>query len=271
MSDREEIERVRHTFSSQERYVLINLAEQILELLGQSAVSRDPLHDIVGISGNELPPDDPVLKRLLPSAYTELQDAAEFRRYTEDALRDRKRAHAHRIREMLLDAEGRFETSFISESASPSSNLSSGEGIDVGMVFVHGEQEVQLSALTMEILGGDIWAWLGALNDIRLALAVRLDIGGPTMGDLPNDAHRAMPNADGSGEFESDQSSHDASSNPANSNPANSNQEAIHRKYELMTESDPMKAVYAVYSWLGWLQEDFLKQMDKQMETPEDL
>jgi hypothetical protein len=30
-----------------------------------------------------------------------------------------------------------------------------------------------------------------------------------------------------------------------------------------MTESDPMKAVYAVYSWLGWLQEDFLKQMEK--------
>jgi len=24
-----------------------------------------------------------------------------------------------------------------------------------------------------------------------------------------------------------------------------------------------MKAVYAVYSWLGWLQEDFLKQMEK--------
>ena len=250
MSDREEIERVRHTFSSQERYVLINLAEQILELLGQSSISRDPLHDIVGISGNELPPDDPVLKRLLPSAYTELQDAAEFRRYTEDALRDRKRAHAGRIREMLIDADGLFE------SPTSRGSAESGEGFDTGMVFVHGESEIQLSALDMEIAGEDLWAWLGALNDMRLALAVRLDIGGPTMGDLPNDSHRATTSLRGEGGTSEDQSSNDA----------NSSQEAIQRKYELMTESDPMKAVYAVYSWLGWLQEDFLKQIEKPEE-----
>ncbi|NCW94129.1 MAG: DUF2017 family protein, partial [Actinobacteria bacterium] len=28
---------------------------------------------------------------------------------------------------------------------------------------------------------------------------------------------------------------------------------------ELMTDSDPMKAVYAVYSWLGWLQQTLLE------------
>jgi len=32
-----------------------------------------------------------------------------------------------------------------------------------------------------------------------------------------------------------------------------------HEKYELMVESDPMKAVYAVYAWIGWLQESLLK------------
>lgn len=222
-------ERVRHIFSSQERYVLINLAEQILELLGQSSISHDPLHDIVGISGNELPPDDPVLKRLLPSAYRELQDAAEFRRYTEDALRDRKRSHAHRMREMLLDIDGNY------------ANGPSTSGIDEGMIFVHGEHEIELGAINLEIVGEDVWAWLGALNDVRLALAVRLDIGGPTMGDLPNDSHRF--DAPGGGE-------------------ASDLQESLRRKYELMTESDPMKAVYAVYNWLGWLQEDFLKQLD---------
>jgi hypothetical protein len=26
-----------------------------------------------------------------------------------------------------------------------------------------------------------------------------------------------------------------------------------------MVESDPMKAVYAVYAWIGWLQESLLK------------
>lgn len=214
-----ERERVLHTFSSQERYVLINLAEQILELLGQSSVSRDPLHDIVGISGNELPPDDPVLKRLLPSAYQELQDAAEFRRYTEDALRSKKRDHARRIREMLLDEDL------------------------ADHVLVHGDQELEISAIRLTIEGEDIWAWLGGLNDIRLALAVRLDISGPAMGDLPNDHHRAM-----------------------DSNPSNANEENL-KRFEVMTESDPMKAVFAVYSWLGWLQEEFLRQIEPEIEN----
>lgn len=207
-------ERIVHNFSSQERYVLINLAEQILELLGQSSVSRDPLHDIVGISGNELPPDDPVLKRLLPSAYHELQDAAEFRRYTEDSLRNKKREHAYRIREMLLDEKNEID------------EASQGNDGDEEIVFVHGDSEVEMSSIRLTITGEDCWAWLSGLNDIRLALAVRLDIGGTSMGDLPNDQHR---------------------SNGA---------------HELTKESDPMKAVFAVYSWLGWLQEDFLRQLD---------
>lgn len=222
-----DVDRIRHTFSSQERFVLVNLAEQILELLGQSSVSRDPLQDLIGISGNELPPDDPVMKRLLPSAYQELQDAAEFRRYTEDALRDKKRAHAYRLREMLLDG-------------------------DEPEVFIQGENEVEASAVTLTIEGEDAWAWLGALNDIRLALAVRLDIGGPTMGDLPNDQHR-------SDQYRSDQKD---SSDASDASLGRSSNEEVHRRYELMTESNPMKAVYAVYSWLGWLQENFLRQID---------
>lgn len=231
-------DRIRHTFSSQERFVLVNLAEQILELLGQVSVSHDPLHDIVGISGNELPPDDPVLKRLLPSAYQELQDAAEFRRYTEDALRDKKRDHAFRVREMLFDGD------------SPE-------------IFIQGEKDVEVSAVTITITGEDVWAWLGALNDMRLALAVRLDIGGPVMGDLPNDHHRATS----SSYARSADVSEENASTAANV-AANAAAEEIHRRYELMTESDPMKAVYAVYSWLGWLQENFLRQIDGEDSDP---
>jgi hypothetical protein len=241
-------ERVRHRFSSQERYVLINLAEQILELLGQSSISHDPLHDLVGISGNELPPDDPVLKRLLPSAYQELQDAAEFRRYTEDALREKKRAHARVIREMLLDDSGELGLLYNSPKGDE-------EKEDNAHIFVHGESEVSLSALTLEISGDDLWAWLGGLNDIRLALAVRLDIGGPTMGDLPNDGHRNRSRTgSGSGSGESGIGQNEGAEESSEGNP--------HIKYQLMKESDPMKAVYAVYSWLGWLQENFLRQMD---------
>lgn len=214
---------IRHTFSSQERYILINLAEQILELLGSPPEARDPLHDVVGISGSELPPEDPVLKRLLPSAYKEIQDAAEFRRYTEDALREKKRAHAYLIRETLIDDEG------------------------LGDEIVQGDKDIESTSIRISIKSEDAWSWLGGLNDIRLALAVRLEIGGTTMGDLPSDTHRndSVTGADKASEA----------------------QRAIHQKFELMTDSDPMKAVYAVYNWLGWLQEEFIKQMDPEADA----
>ncbi len=212
-----------HTFSSQERYILINLAEQILELLGSPPEARDPLHDVVGISGSELPPEDPVLKRLLPSAYKEIQDAAEFRRYTEDALREKKRAHAYLIRETLIDDEG------------------------LGDEIVQGDKDIESTSIRISIKSEDAWSWLGGLNDIRLALAVRLEIGGTTMGDLPSDTHRndSVTGADKASEA----------------------QRAIHQKFELMTDSDPMKAVYAVYNWLGWLQEEFIKQMEPEADA----
>jgi hypothetical protein len=120
-------------------------------------------------------------------------------------------------------------------------------------IFIQGEKEVEASAVTLSIEGEDIWAWLGALNDIRLALAVRLDIGGPTMGDLPNDQHRV--------------SEGNRSESSTSSTSLGNSSEDIHRRYELMTESDPMKAVYAVYSWLGWLQENFLRQIDPDVPT----
>lgn len=221
MSEQDPI--IRHTFSSQERYILINLAEQILELLGSPPEARDPLHDVVGISGSELPPEDPVLKRLLPSAYKEIQDAAEFRRYTEDALREKKRAHAYLIRETLIDDEG------------------------LGEEIVQGDKDIESTSIRISIKSEDAWSWLGGLNDIRLALAVRLEIGGTTMGDLPSDTHRndSVTGADKVSEA----------------------QRAIHQKFELMTDSDPMKAVYAVYNWLGWLQEEFIKQMDPEADA----
>jgi Domain of unknown function (DUF2017) len=163
------------------------------------------------------------LKRLLPSAYKEIQDAAEFRRYTEDALREKKRAHAYLIREALIDDEG------------------------LGEEIVQGDKDLESTSIRISIKSEDAWSWLGGLNDIRLALAVRLEIGGTTMGDLPSDSHR-VNDANAAGDL-------------------NEAQKKVHRKFELMTDSDPMKAVYAVYNWLGWLQEEFLKQMDSQVQS----
>jgi len=210
--------KILHTFSSQERYILINLVEQILELLGVPAVDHDPLNDFVGISSNEFPPDDPVLRRLLPSAYNKIQDAAEFRRYTEHSLREKKRSSAHFIRELLINEDGGADE--IEENSQSHQTI---------------EEDGQLarSAIKVSIGEDDFPSWISGLNDIRLALAVRLEIGGAVMGDLPTADHRP-----------------------------GSRDNFSHKSFELMKDNDPMKAVYAVYNWIGWLQEEFLNQIE---------
>lgn len=198
-------------FSSQEAHVLINLTEQILELLGDGAVNSeidiDPifqmmgLDSMMGMGGSEQPPDDPVLRRLLPNAYKDEKSASEFRRYTEHGLREKKRAHALTVYEALIPQDEDWNA----------------------------DQPIDRGSIEVNFVDTDAMAWLGALNDLRLALAVRLGI---------------------SKEF---------AQNSEKFDPSNSEAASLHKSYELMTESDPMKAVYAVYSWLGWLQQTLLE------------
>ena len=163
-------------FAETEREVLVNLVQQIIEILAErhDHANEDPLAAMVGITTHDSPPDDEVLLRLLPNAYQDGVDSAEFRRYTESTLRDKKRAHAMSIRMLLLSAA---------------------DG-DVVLDFDNAQ------------------AWLGGLNDVRLALGVRLKI---------------------------DQNSHE--------------------ELELLAPDDPMRAVYAVYTWLGWLQETLVEAL----------
>ena len=159
--------------------ILINLTEQLLELLGEGDFFHhydvnDPLAQLLAVPDEIETPEDPVLKRLLPNAYADPEAASDFRRYTEPALRGSKQRALRKVREDLLVV---FESS------------------DDGG--------------TIEDLEPD--SWLTALNDLRLALSVRLDV-----------------NADS---FE---------------------------VFELLPDEDPDKPVFAVYFWLGWLQEKLL-------------
>ena len=99
----------------------------------------DPLDDLarlLGQSGPATPPDDPVLARLLPDAYREDTEAAgDFRRFTEQELRNGKAAAARTVLATLPEEGGRVRLS---------------------------DEEAQV--------------WLRALNDVRLALGVRLSI-----------------------------------------------------------------------------------------------
>ena len=162
-----------------EAQILINLVEQLLELLGEGDFfhhydSSDPLAQLLAMPSEIVTPDDPVLLRLLPNAYTDPEAASDFRRYTEPQLRGAKQKNLRLVRE-------------------------------------------QLTVLVDENLGGvieDIEAdiWLKALNDLRIALSIRLEIN-----------------------------------------------ETSFETFELLPDEDPQKPVYAVYFWLGWLQENLLE------------
>ena len=149
---RDENGEIRIVFTSQEAHVITNLTEQLLELLGEGAISAeiatDPLFQMMGLGASEQPPEDPVLRRLLPSGYKDEKSASEFRRYTEHGLREKKRAHAFLIYEALTPTDDEWSA----------------------------DQPLDRSSIEVCFSDKDAMGWLGALNDLRLALAVRLGI-----------------------------------------------------------------------------------------------
>lgn len=161
-----------------EAHILINLVEQLLELLGEGDFfhhydSSDPLAQLLAMPSEIEAPEDPVLLRLLPNAYSDPEAALDFRRFTEPQLRGSKQRNLRLMREQL--------TILVDE----------GHG---GLI---------------ENIDGELW--LKALNDLRIALSIRLAIDDKS--------------------FE---------------------------KYELMPDEDPQKSLFAVFFWLGWLQENLL-------------
>ena len=171
--------------SESEKDVLVNLSGQLVEILAErvDAAHSDPLEKLVGITGHDSPPDDDVLLRLLPNAYADPVDSSEFRRYTESDLRRKKSQHAMQVRSQLMELEN--------------------------------------DKLMLDSEGA--LAWLGALNDIRLALGVRLKVD-----------------------------------------------ENSHERLELLSPEDPMHAVFAVYSWLGWMQESLVLALMEDLEGGQD-
>lgn len=77
--------------------ILRSLAVQLLELVGPGdlpdGADVDPLAALFA-EGPTKPPADPALARLFPDAYEETAEASEFRRFTENDLRTRKREDA---------------------------------------------------------------------------------------------------------------------------------------------------------------------------------
>ncbi|MFE7131180.1 DUF2017 domain-containing protein [Streptomyces sp. NPDC057638] len=142
------------TLDEVEISILRSLAVQLMELIGpgeEPVEGADPLAALFAEGPSE-PPSDPALARLFPDAYggpdahqgDESAKAAssEFRRFTENDLRTRKRDDAHDM-VRALDA------------------LSPGPG---------GSAELTLDPRRSA-------RWLGALNDLRLTIGTRLEVG----------------------------------------------------------------------------------------------
>lgn len=119
--------------------LLHSFTDQVLTMLagrddGESV--SDELTRQVGLSSVTEPPDDPVLARLLPTAYLEDEESArEFRRYTETDLIRSKRSYVRTMQRSLDRGPG---TIYLDEA--------------------------------------EARAWMTALNDVRLALGTRWQI-----------------------------------------------------------------------------------------------
>ncbi|MFF4606684.1 DUF2017 domain-containing protein [Streptomyces sp. NPDC001339] len=133
--------------------ILRSLAVQLMELVGPGeepaeGEGADLLASVFN-NGPSEPPADPVLARLFPDAYggpdlvpddDVRAAAAEFRRYTENDLRSRKRADALALIGAL-------------DALSPTG----GEAV-------------------LRLKPDECRQWLGALNDLRLAVGTRLEV-----------------------------------------------------------------------------------------------
>jgi Domain of unknown function (DUF2017) len=126
-------------FEQPQAGVIRSLVGQVAELVSADAEAGGEAGNLeaeLGLSSHAKAPDDPVLARLLPDAYSDDSEAAaEFRRYTEETLRSGKVASAQIVLASLPPGGG----------------------------------EVRLTEPECQ-------QWLRALNDVRLALSVRLGI-----------------------------------------------------------------------------------------------
>ena len=87
-----------------ERGLLMSVARQVMDLVqpAEASPDQDPLAAQVGwVDADVGISDDPAVARLLPDAYDDPDDAREFRRFTENDLRQSKMQHAMTVVEEI--------------------------------------------------------------------------------------------------------------------------------------------------------------------------
>jgi hypothetical protein len=165
--------------------ILRSVALQLLELIGPDKAPGDDPLDALFTEGPSEPPADPALARLFPDAYgepgTEADEetrrlAAEFRRYTEDELRAGKRENLLAMIRTLDQAASRLADGGpeeLDQEADGGLDADEEPGEEPGDDGDLGDGGLPV-VLTLD--PDECARWLRGLNDMRLALAVRLDI-----------------------------------------------------------------------------------------------
>ncbi|MBC9928067.1 MULTISPECIES: DUF2017 family protein [unclassified Leucobacter] len=137
----------------EEATLLENLLDQLIELLQShsgTSLDPDPLFASLEIGGTDETPEDPALARLFPDAYSDAEEAAKFRRVTEQGLLNRKLQDATSVVTALaIDAPDRA-------------------GVDAA---AHEPVRVTITAESLP-------EWVRTVSALRLAIAARLGIDG---------------------------------------------------------------------------------------------
>lgn len=87
-------------FDPEEAGMLDQLVRQLIMLLeshSSTALDPDPLFASLEVGGSDETPEDPALARLFPDAFDSIDEAADFRRVTEQGLLNRKLHDAMRV------------------------------------------------------------------------------------------------------------------------------------------------------------------------------
>jgi len=87
-----------------ERGLLMSVARQVMDLVqpAEASPDQDPLAAQLGwVDGDVGISDDPAVARLLPDAYDDPDDARDFRRFTQNDLRQSKMQHAMTVVEEI--------------------------------------------------------------------------------------------------------------------------------------------------------------------------
>lgn len=151
--------------------VLSQLARDLLDLVEEPEVSQDPLAAMVGMPAGEVEaPDNPVLARLLPSAYADDADAAgEFRRFTDADLRAGKRANAQALLGSLPENGGRLDLDrdVADQWLSSLNDMRLALGTSLGVTEESDPDDLDADDPAIQAL--HIYGWLGYLQESLLS------------------------------------------------------------------------------------------------------